>query len=113
MHHDDEHPDRTPEYLVPVTRIMSYRAEMGRLYVQTAALNRCWCVFGISCVGAFEITTPPPSGTTHPSRRAASGMPSDTDNPKGVKAPQQDKIRDEARGKCAVTNTLIDTPTNI
>lgn len=56
-------------------------------------------MFGIGCVGAFEITTRSqkyPSRTVPSSRRIASGMPSDTANPKGVKTPQHDKIRDES-----------------
>lgn len=59
-------------------------------------------MFGIGCVGAFEITTRSqkyPSRTMPSSRRIASGMPSDTANPKGVKTPQHDKVWDESWGK--------------
>lgn len=100
IHHDDVHSERMKFTQVFGTIKMSYWAKMGRPYVHVAALKKmCLCMFGIGCVGAFEITTrfqKYPSRTVPSSRRIASGMPSDTANPKGVKTPQHDKIRDES-----------------
>lgn len=59
-------------------------------------------MFGIGCVGVFQITTwfqEYPQGNYAQVETHASGMPPDTPNPKGVKTPKHDKIRDESWGK--------------
>lgn len=102
IHHDDVHSER-----MKFTQVFGARdhknvilGKNGTSICSCCCIKKsCLCMFGIGCVGAFEITTRSqkyPSRTMPSSRRIASGMPSDTANPKGVKTPQHDKVWDES-----------------